>query len=156
MNYHNIKHDDMLNGDGLRVVLFVSGCSHYCKNCQNPQTWDSNSGIKFDEEALKEIYQELNIDYISNLTLSGGDPLNEHNLKDIYSLVTKIKRDFPNKTIWIYTGYALEEIQNDIIRKSIVNLCDVLVDGPFIEELADVNYPWCGSTNQKVIYIKNN
>lgn len=154
MNYHNIKHDDMLNGDGLRVVLFVSGCSHYCNGCQNPQTWDNNSGIPFDEDALSEIFQELNKDYISGLTLSGGDPLNDHNLTDILNLVKMVKRNFPDKTIWIYTGYTFEEIQNDNDKMEIINLCDVLVDGPFIKELADVNYPWCGSTNQRVISLK--
>ena len=83
MNYHNIKHDDMLNGTGLRVTLFVSGCDHRCKNCHNPQTWDCNSGIEFDNDAIDEIHYYLSKDYIDGITLSGGDPLNTHNRKDL-------------------------------------------------------------------------
>ena len=91
MNYHNILHDDMRNGDGLRVVLFVSGCNHYCKNCQNPQTWDKDSGIEFDLAAKEEIFEQLNKDYISGITFSGGDPLHSNNLHEIYSLILEIK-----------------------------------------------------------------
>lgn len=83
MNYHNITHDDMLNGVGLRVVLWCSGCSHNCHNCQNPQTWDINSGISFDEKAKEELFSELSKDYISGITFSGGDPLHENNLQTI-------------------------------------------------------------------------
>lgn len=160
MNYHDIRTDDMLNGEGLRVVLFTSGCNHYCKNCQNPQTWDYNSGIKFTKDNIEEIKVELRKDYISGLTLSGGDPLNEHNLEDIYELCSIVKKEFPNKTIWLYTGYTWEEIFKEInswhytILKQIISLCDVLVDGMYIEELSDINYPWAGSTNQRVIDVK--
>lgn len=164
MNYHDIRTDDMLNGEGLRVVLFVSGCNHFCKNCQNSQTWDYNSGIPFTKDNIEEIKNELKKDYISGLTLSGGDPLNENNLKDVYELCSIIKKDFPNKTIWLYTGYNWEELFSKIttnefdvektLRKSIITLCDVLVDGKYIDELSDVNYPWAGSTNQRVINVK--
>lgn len=158
MNYHDIQKCDMLNGNGIRVTLFVSGCNHHCKNCQNPETWNPNSGIPFDENALNEIYDELKLDYIDGLTLSGGDPMNESNLNDIYTLVSKIKEDFPDKTIWIYTGYTYDELKNDNTengekRRKILEKCDVLVDGKFVEELKDVNYPYAGSTNQKIIYL---
>lgn len=154
----------MLNGSGLRVIIFVSGCEHHCINCHNPETWDKNSGKPFNEDAIIEIMKELDNNYISGLTLSGGDPLHEENLADIYSLVKTIKEKYPNKTIWLYTGYTWEQIFPNVstcdfvikkaYRQSIVELCDILVDGEFVESLADVNYPWCGSTNQRVIDVK--
>lgn len=161
MNYHNILHDDMRNGDGLRVVLFVSGCEHKCYECQNPKTWDVNSGIPFDENAEDEILEQLSHDYISGITFSGGDPLNEANIKEIYKLCTKIRDVYPEKTIWIYTGYTIEEIFSKIdsntnhIRRKVVLLADILVDGRFNQELVYINYKWAGSTNQRVIDIKH-
>lgn len=168
MNYHNILHDDMMNGDGLRVVLFVSGCNHHCKHCQNPQTWGEDSGIQFDSAAKEEIFEQLSKDYISGITFSGGDPLHHNNVYPIYHLILAIKEKFPTKTIWMYTGYTWDEIFHPVVtddfnierdvllncRVNTVKMCDVLVDGEFIEELADVNYHWCGSTNQRVIDVK--
>ena len=107
INYHNITHDDMNNGDGLRVVLWLSGCSHHCHNCQNPQTWNPDSGIPFDESAKQEIFNELSKDYISGITFSGGDPLHENNLNGVLELIQQIRISFPEKTIWLYTGYKL-------------------------------------------------
>lgn len=118
MNYHNITYPDMNNGEGLRAVLWLSGCSHKCKGCQNPQTWNANSGIPFDESAKEELFRELDKDYISGLTLSGGDPLHENNLDGVLDLVTEINERYntspnrirlscPQKTIWLYTGYTI-------------------------------------------------
>lgn len=158
MNYHQIKHDDMLNGEGLRVTLFVSGCSHQCKECHNPQTWNHESGEEFSSEAYNEIVEQLKKPYVDGLTLSGGDPLYEKNLMSIHALVTTIKKNFPhNKTIWIYTGYKFEDIlaeETNKIRQAILEMCDVLVDGEFIAELKDNKYHWAGSTNQRVIDLK--
>ena len=159
MNYHNILHDDMRNGEGLRVVLFVSGCDHKCYNCQNPQTWDCNSGIEFDLAAKEEIFEQLNKDYISGITFSGGDPLYSENLHEIYSLVTEIKNKFPTKNIWLYTGFRYEDIiksdySKDKLRLGIISLCDILVDGRYVDALADAKYHWAGSTNQRVIDVK--
>lgn len=159
MNYHNIQKDDMLNGAGIRVVLFISGCTHNCHNCHNPQTHDFESGVLFDEDALSEIYRELEKDYISGLTLSGGDPLNDKNLEGVLDLCLKLKENFPNKSIWCYTGYTWEELQLRIAKESRLELLldsfiDVIVDGRFIEDLKDVNYPFAGSTNQRVIDVK--
>ena len=150
MNYHNITKDDMLNGDGLRVVLWVSGCGHHCKNCHNPITWDANEGLPFDEAAEKEIYQELEQEYIDGITLSGGDPLFPDNRNTIICLVQKIKKRFPCKTIWCYTGYLWEEVKHLEVIKQI----DVLVDGRFLEEFADPQLHWKGSSNQRVIDVK--
>lgn len=149
MNYHNITKDDMLNGDGLRVVLWVSGCHHKCNGCQNPQTWDYKSGIEFGECAKQEIFNELQKDYISGITFSGGDPLNYHNIVEVVKLCDEIREKYPEKTIWLYTGYKFEEICG-----AILNRIDVLVDGKFEEEKEDIKYPWAGSTNQKVINLK--
>ena len=165
INYHNITHDDMNNGDGLRVVLWLSGCSHHCYNCQNPQTWNPNSGIPFDESAKQEIFNELSKDYISGITLSGGDPLCENNLSEVLSLVEKIRNLFQNKTIWLYTGYLWENLinvncpldsewENRILRKSIIELCDVLIDGEYIDKQRDITLKWRGSSNQRVIDVR--
>ena len=109
MNYHNITKDDMLNGDGLRVVLWVAGCSHYCSECQNPVTWDPNGGIPFDQAAREEVFAELSKDYISGITFSGGDPLYSSNEQEITELAKQIRERFPSKTIWLYTGYTWDE-----------------------------------------------
>lgn len=150
MNYHNITKDDMCNGDGLRVVLWVSGCNHGCANCQNPITWDPDDGLLFDEDAYNEIAEELNKDYISGITFSGGDPLHLNNREEVISLAKRIKKEFPDKTIWLYTGYTWEYCMNI----SGINIFDIIVDGQFIERLADVSYPWAGSINQRIIDVK--
>lgn len=154
MNYHNILHDDMMNGDGLRVVLFVSGCEHHCNHCQNPQTWGINSGIEFDLAAKEEIFEQLSKDYISGITFSGGDPLHPNNSLEVFLLINEIRKKFPTKTIWLYTGYTWEELQNIREKMKVVVSCDVLVDGEFMQELADVNYHWAGSTNQRIIDVQ--
>ena len=148
MNYHNITSCDMLNGDGLRVVLWLAGCSHQCDGCQNPITWNANGGLEFNDKAKYEIFKELEKEYIAGITLSGGDPLHENNVEGVQKLIKEIRRKYPSKTIWLYTGYKLDKLTG--IRKEIAYSCDVVVDGKFIKELADVNYPWAGSTNQKV------
>ena len=149
MRYHNITKDDMLNGDGLRVVLWVAGCEHCCEECHNPVTWDINGGIPFDENAKQEIFTELEKDYISGVTLSGGDPLHMANREEIAELVDEIREKFPQKTIWLYTGYEWESIKTLPVIKKV----DVVVDGQYKKDLRDVNLPWRGSTNQKVIDV---
>lgn len=157
----------MLNGDGLRVVLWLSGCSHNCYKCQNPQTHDPNSGILFDEKAEEELFRELSKDYISGLTLTGGDPLHENNLDGVLKIVHKIRHLMPQKTIWLYTGYEWEHIFDQGYhyhpltveklsigrwrRQKIVRQCDVLIDGRYIDSLRDVSLKWKGSSNQRVI-----
>ncbi len=149
MRYHNITKDDMLNGDGLRVVLWVSGCTHCCKECHNPITWDPNSGILFDEAAKMEIFAELEKDYISGVTFSGGDPLHINNTFEITELAKEMKEKYPGKTIWLYTGSVWEEIQH----LDIVKYIDILVDGEFELEKFDANLHWRGSANQRVIDV---
>lgn len=150
MNYHNITKDDMLNGEGLRVVLWVSGCSHHCKNCQNPITWDPDDGLPFDEAAKAELFAELEKPYISGITLSGGDPLYCGNRGAIGELVKEIKTKFPKKNIWLYTGYTWEAISDLLFLPYI----DVLIDGKFVESLKDTKLHWRGSSNQRIIDVK--
>ena len=154
MNYHGIFYDDMKNGVGLRVTLFVSGCDHKCKGCHNPMTHDPESGELFDNNALDRIRKHLDHDYIDGITLSGGDPLYHSNLNDINKLIDTIKSEFPTKTIWLYTGYKFNTIMEDPELKDIVSKVDVVVDGKFKLDKADANYPWAGSTNQAVIDVK--
>lgn len=187
MNYLKIEHEDVCNGTGLRVVLWLSGCSHHCYNCQNPQTWNPDSGIPFDESAKQEIFIELSKDYVSGITFSGGDPLYESNLSDVLSLVKEIRISFPEKTIWLYTGYKLfinypeshrqhkyilstkpnaltniiydndlflKKQEEDKKRSEIISLCDVVVDGEYIDEQRDIALKWRGSSNQQVIDVR--
>ena len=150
MRYHNITKDDMLNGDGLRVVLWVAGCSHCCKDCQNPITWDPDGGLPFDEAAKQEIFEQLDKSYISGITFSGGDPLHSANRLDVRSLIEEIHEKYPEKTIWLYTGYSWEEIWHYPVMKYI----DVLVDGEFVAECKDTKLLWKGSSNQRVIDVQ--
>lgn len=150
MRYHNITHDDMLNGDGLRVVLWLSGCEHHCPGCQNPLTWNPDDGIIFDDRAMDEICSQLSKDYISGLTLSGGDPFYPVNRMELPDILLQLKIKYPDKTIWCYTGYLFDDIRYEKLMRYL----DVLVDGRFVKELADVNYPWAGSTNQRVIDVR--
>ena len=152
MRYHNITTDDMLNGDGLRTVLWVAGCTHQCKGCHNPITWDINGGIPFDEAAENELFEKLAPDYISGVTFSGGDPLHPENRSEIIRLCRKFHKAFPDKNIWLYTGYTFEEVQKDM--SEILPLIDVMVDGEFVEAECDPKLHWKGSANQRVIDVK--
>jgi anaerobic ribonucleoside-triphosphate reductase activating protein len=166
MNYLKIEHEDVCNGIGLRVVLWLSGCSHHCYNCQNPQTWNPDSGIPFDESAKQEIFNELSKDYISGITFSGGDPLHKNNLDEVLKLIKQIRISYSEKTIWLYTGYSYSEIfrgqssclsqggLNNFKRREIIKQCDVLVDGEYIDEQKDITLKWRGSKNQRCIDVK--
>ncbi len=157
MKYHNITKADMLNGEGLRTVLWVSGCSHKCPGCQNALTWDPNDGVPFDEKALEEIYQELKQDWCSGLTLSGGDPLFLNNRPMIRNVVLNVKENYPEKTIWCYTGYTWEELMeqlpNDNDLKDILEHIDVLLEGKFILSQAETKLHYVGSANQRIIDV---
>ncbi|MCH5342658.1 MAG: anaerobic ribonucleoside-triphosphate reductase activating protein [Acetatifactor sp.] len=150
MRYHNITKDDMRNGDGLRVVLWVAGCNHCCKECHNPITWDPAGGLPFDEEAKKEIFEQLDKDYVSGITLSGGDPLYSGNRPDVRALCAELREKYPNKTIWLYTGDSWESIKDDPVMEYV----DVVVDGEFHPEEKDVKLLWKGSKNQRVINVR--
>ncbi len=159
MRYHNITKADMLNGDGLRVVLWLAGCSHHCQACQNPITWDANDGLIFDEEAKREVFSELGKSWCSGLTLSGGDPLYVGNREEVSLLVSEVKSKFPDKNIWCYTGYTWEElmkqVKDDENLKIILNNVDVLLDGRFVLSLALEKLHYVGSSNQRIIDVRS-
>lgn len=164
MNYHKIEKTSIANGTGIRVVLWVSGCSLHCKGCQNPETWNLNSGKLFDEKSKIELFDALDKPYIQGITFSGGHPLEDGNVETIYLLIKEIKENFPNKDIWLYTGYTLEQIFpfvitddfdiNRFYKQEIIRMCDIVVDGKYIEELRNITLKWKGSSNQRVIDIK--
>ncbi|MCD7879780.1 MAG: anaerobic ribonucleoside-triphosphate reductase activating protein [Candidatus Gastranaerophilales bacterium] len=150
MNYHNITKDDMLNGDGLRVVLWVAGCNHQCEDCQNPITWDITGGLPFDEAAERELFEILKKPHISGITFSGGDPLHPFNRSEVFRLMRKCKDLYPKKTIWCYTGFRWEEFR----KFKEMQYIDVLVDGRFVKSLFDEKLRWVGSSNQRIIDVQ--
>jgi anaerobic ribonucleoside-triphosphate reductase activating protein len=164
MNYLGIEKSSISNGPGVRVVLWVSGCTCRCKGCQNPETWDFNSGMLFDDTAKQELFKALDKPYIQGITFSGGHPLENNNVEDVYLLLKEIKEKFPTKDVWLYTGYTWEHIfpavcidlfnVNHLYRKEVVKMCDVVVDGSYIEEQRDVTLAFRGSANQRIIDVK--
>ena len=150
MNYQKIDKCNMNNGTGLRVVLWLSGCNHYCKGCFNPETWDSNNGELFSEEQLNIICETLKEDWCQGITLTGGDPMYKYNIKDVLTLCKHIKAHFPQKTIWVYTGSIWDEVKNSELMRYI----DVLVDGEYQIENNSPDKHWVGSANQRVIDVK--
>ena len=160
MNYIKITKNDIANGPGVRVTLWVSGCSLHCKGCHNPQTWDFNAGKLFDKAAKKELFEALNKPYIQGITFSGGHPIERKNGCDIFGLIKEIKTKFPDKDIWLYTGLRLSmddfkpKYLDIIIPDEIFKMCDVVVDGPYIEEQRDITLPFRGSKNQRLIDVQ--
>lgn len=150
MRYHDITKDDMKNGPGLRTVLWVAGCSHACPGCHNPVTWDECGGLEFDQAAKEELFDLLSRDYISGLTFSGGDPLHPANRAAVLALAHEVRTRFPDKNIWLYTGYTFEEAVSFGLNCDI----DVVVDGRYVEAQRDNRLHWRGSANQRVIDVK--
>lgn len=151
MNYHKIEKTSIVNGTGIRVVLWVSGCSLHCKGCHNPETWHFNSGKPFNLESKNELFEALNKPYIKGITFSGGNPLD--NFAEVFALCKDIKEKFPTKDIWLYSGYTYEEIKPKVMGM-ILEYVDVLVDGKYIEEERDITLKWRGSRNQRVIDVQ--
>ena len=154
MNYEKIDKCSVSNGVGVRTVLWVSGCDIRCRNCHNPQTWDFDSGIPFTEETMQELLYDLSKPYIKGLTLSGGHPLDPHNAPKVLEIVKRVKMVFPNKDIWIYSGYVWEDIIKDETLREILKYTDVLVDGAYVDELRDISLAFRGSSNQRIIDVK--
>ena len=150
MRYGRINKTDIANGPGVRVSLFVSGCRNWCKGCFQPETWDFNYGKewKYVTDTLDLLYS-LEPDYISGFTILGGDPMEPENIKTVTRLCRQVKKYFPDKTIWIYTGYLYEDLKD----LEIMDYIDVLVDGPFIESKKDISLQYRGSSNQRIIDI---
>ena len=154
MNYAKITKHDIANGRGVRVVLWVSGCSHHCTGCQNPDTWDDDYGSRFEPSDLSDIITLLREDWISGLTLSGGDPLKPSNVEICTIVAACAKSNVPNKDIWCWTGYTWDEIIARDDCNDILQYIDVLVDGEFIQDKYDISLKWRGSSNQRVIDVK--
>lgn len=166
MNYANIKYNDIANGEGVRTSLFVSGCTHHCKNCFNPETWDFSYGNVFTKDIEDQILNSLAPDYIAGLTLLGGEPMEPANQQALLPFIKRVKEKYPNKTIWCYSGYLFDR---DLLGESrahtpwtreLLGYIDVLIDGEFVEELKDLSLRFKGSSNQRVIDVneslKNN
>lgn len=150
MYYGKINKYDIANGDGVRVSLFVSGCRNRCPGCFNPETWNFKYGKLFDDDTLREIIAEMHKPYISGISILGGDPFEPENLPVVWALISTLKIGFPDKTVWIYTGYKYETFKDHPIMKDI----DVLVDGRFIEAEKDITLKFRGSRNQRVIDVQ--
>lgn len=160
MNYATIKKCDVSNGPGVRVSLYVSGCRNRCKNCFNPETWDFNYGKPFTDDTEQEIIKELSLPYVKGFTLLGGDPFEEENAAALLPFMQKLRKLYPKKSFWCFTGYDFE---NDLlsgkkgdkaINSGILETLDVLVDGKFVESLKDLNLKFKGSSNQRAILVK--
>ncbi len=147
MNYQSINKADTVNGSGVRVSLFVSGCSHGCKGCFNEEAWDYRSGSEFTEEHIQQILSYLAPKHISGFSLLGGDPLAPRNIQCSTELMKRIKEKYPNKTIWCWTGYELQDVPQETLQ-----YIDVLVPGKYVQELRDITLPFRGSSNQQILF----
>ncbi len=162
MNYATIKKCDIANGEGVRVSLFVSGCTHRCKNCFNAVAWDFSYGEPFTAATEEEIFAELKKSYVNGLSLLGGEPFEPQNQRALLPFVRKVREKFPKKTIWCYTGFVFDEKTGLLREKNkntectaeLIRHMDVLVDGPFVEELKDISLVFRGSSNQRVIDVQ--
>ena len=160
MNYASIKNCDVANGQGVRISLFVSGCTHHCKNCFNAEAWDFNYGNLFTPEVEEQILELLSPSYIAGLTLCGGEPMEPCNQKVLLPFIQKVKERYPEKTIWCYSGYLFDQqILNEMTKMydfthPLISLFDVLVDGKFVDELRDLKFKFRGSSNQRIIDVQ--
>ena len=159
MNYAKINKNDIANGSGVRVTLFVSGCTHHCKGCFNEEAWDFDYGEKFTADTEKELLEALAPSYIKGLTLLGGEPMEPQNQRVLVELLEKVKEAYPQKTVWCYSGYTLEQLTDESrarceVTDQMLGLIDVLVDGNFVEELKDISLRFKGSSNQRLIDLK--
>ena len=160
MHYGEIKNCDIANGEGVRVTLFVSGCTNHCKNCFQPQTWDFNYGNPFTEETEAELFRLLSPRYIRGLTLLGGEPFEPENQRALLPFLRKLRRELPEKTVWAFTGFTWEELHTPDsyprceVTDELLSLLDVLVDGRYVEALHDISLRFRGSSNQRIIDVK--
>lgn len=158
IRYAQIRSLDLSNGEGVGVALFVQGCHFHCNNCFNPETWDFDGGKEWTEEVKNKFFELANRPYIKRISILGGEPLAKENLDDVLDLVNETRLLFPQKSIWLYSGYTFDEIfinnEPNLKRQSIIKQCNVFVDGKYIESLRDINLSFRGSSNQRVIDVK--
>ena len=151
MNYGGIINNDIANGPGVRVSLFVSGCRNHCPGCFQPETWDFDYGDPFTEDTEEEILEALRPSWIQGLSILGGDPMEPENQAALLPFLQRVRAELPDKDIWLYTGYRLESVSISLL----LSLVDVVVDGPYIEAEKDVSLAFRGSRNQRIIHLKN-
>jgi anaerobic ribonucleoside-triphosphate reductase activating protein len=154
IRYAQIREMDISNGEGIGVSLFTQGCSFHCKNCFNQKTWDYDKGKEWTKKIENKFLQLIDKSHITRVSFLGGDPLYSKNLNKIIELCNKIKKIYPNKVIWLYSGYKFEDIVSDIQRKNILKYIDILVDGQFINKLKNLNLKFRGSSNQRIIDVQ--
>ena len=159
MNYANIKTYSIENGTGVRVSLFVSGCTHHCKDCFNEQAWDFGYGAPFTEDTENAVIEALAPDYMAGITLLGGEPMEPVNQRGLLPLLKRIRKELPQKTVWAYTGYVYEDLLEGgrahcEVTEELLSLCDILVDGPFIADKKNISLRFRGSENQRIIDLK--
>ncbi len=159
MNYAKINKNDIANGIGVRVTLFVSGCTHFCKGCFNSEAWDFNYGEPFGKDTVNELLEALAPSWIDGLTLLGGEPMEPQNQRALLPFLEKLKEKYPKKTVWCFSGYTLEELLGESRARceatdKMLSLIDVLVDGEFVEELKDISLRFKGSSNQRLIDLR--
>lgn len=167
MNYAQIRSMDISNGEGIGVSLFVQGCDFHCKNCFNSETWEFSKGQEWNDKTKNQFLKLIETPFIQRVSILGGEPLHPKNVQNVLKIVDEIRVSYPTKNIWLYTGYTWEQIMHPVItdinseqlkilqmRKELVNKCDVLIDGRYIDELRDVSLHWRGSSNQRVINVQ--
>lgn len=154
MRYALIRKMDISNGPGVGVSLFVQGCHLHCKGCFNSTAWDFNGGKEWNDDVKQKFLELASRPYIKRISILGGEPLSYENVFDIYELIVEIKNKLPDKAIWLYTGYLFEYVINNQFSRKVLELCDVVVDDRYVEELKDIGLPWRGSSNQRVIDVQ--
>ena len=151
MRYHKIRKMDISNGPGVRVSVFMQGCAFHCENCFNPETWDFNGGKEFNETTIEEVLNLCSKDFITGLSILGGEPMHPNNIEGTTKLAKAFKEKYPNKTLWVWSGFLFDK---DLKGKEVLNYIDVLVDGQFVNSLSNPTLKWKGSSNQRVIDVQ--
>lgn len=168
MRYALMRSMDISNGVGIGVSLFVQGCRRHCENCFNQETWDFSGGKEWDKEAKDKFLELASKPYITRISILGGEPLEPENVHHVKALIEKIRKEFSDKVIWLYTGFTWKQIWHPVVldvldqekddtidaRVDVVSMCDVVVDGSYVDKLNDISLPWCGSSNQNIIDVK--
>ena len=152
MKYTQIREIDITNGSGIGVALFTQGCPYHCKNCFNPETWDFNKGMVWTKETENKIIELLKPEYITRLTILGGEPLIERNIEPLTALLKRVKGIYPNKQVWLYTGGDFEVLEG--LYEEIFQYIDILIDGRYVDDLRDYKLKWRGSSNQRIIDVQ--
>ena len=152
MKYAQIREMDVTNGNGIGVALFTQGCPYHCKNCFNPETWDFNKGMVWTKEIENKIIELLKPEYITRLTILGGEPLIERNIEPLTALLKRVKVIYPDKQVWLYTGGDFEVLEG--LYEEIFQYIDILIDGRYVDDLRDYKLKWRGSSNQRIIDVQ--